>query len=157
MRFFALILILFCCSACSLIQPTQQEDVTRVSPIEQVSKRPLEEHEVQELNSRVVDSYVYGEGLGDSVIKVGTAVVFPPFLLVMLGNAALSATGHEPVGVSTFLPEKAAEGWNKAYSEVASAPGRVSAGVAGRDYVDSSPGKTVKNYLDEREYLAQVF
>jgi hypothetical protein len=157
MRFLALVTLACFFSACSLIQPKEAKEVTRVSPIEQVSKRPLEDHELQELNTRVVDSYVYGEGLGDSVIKVGTAVVFPPFLLVMLGNAALSATGHEPVGVSTFLPEKAAEGWDRVYSEVTSAPGRVSAGVAGRDYVDSSPGKTVKNYLEEREYLAQVF
>lgn len=126
-------------------------------PVAMLKEQPLEGHEAQELNSRVVDSYVYGEGLGDSVIKVGTAVVFPPFILVMLGNAALSASGYEPVGVSSVLPEPAADGWKSFYNEVSSTPGRVSAGIAGKKYVESSPSKTIRNYLDERKYLAQVF
>jgi hypothetical protein len=143
-------------SACSLSQDSSTSSVSK-SLLTKIEQNPLEQHEAEELNGRVIDSFVYGEGLGDSAVKVGAAVAFPPFIFVLLGNAALTASGYEPIGISTVLPEDASKQWQAMYSGVVSVPGKITATAANRDFVAQTPMVVASEYLNEREYLAEVF
>jgi hypothetical protein len=61
-------------------------------------------------------------------------VVFPPYIIYLLGNTALSLTGYEPVTVSSVLPEEQGRAWSDGYDTLVSGPGRMVAAMAGREY-----------------------
>jgi hypothetical protein len=65
---------------------------------------------------------------------LGAVIVFPPYILYLLGNTALSLSGYEPVTVSSMLPEEQGKAWSKGYDTVVSGPGRIVAATAGREY-----------------------
>lgn len=79
-------------------------------------------------------NYFYGPGLGETAVAAGGVFLFPPYALVLLGNAALTLGGYEPIGVGTFLPEKGEETWDTLYDGVVSVPGRLTAAVADTPY-----------------------
>ncbi|NDC38742.1 MAG: hypothetical protein EBZ48_11925, partial [Proteobacteria bacterium] len=72
--------------------------------------------------------------LGDAAINAGAVLAFPPYLAVVLGNAALSVSGYEPLSVSGFLPEEQSKQWSQTYDNLASTPGRAAAALSGREY-----------------------
>lgn len=86
-----------------------------------------------ELNKKSTE-WFYGQGVGDTIINVGGIVIFPPYAVVVVGNAVATLAGYQPVGISDALPEEAGKQWKEAYSSVASTPGRVNAALAGKDY-----------------------
>ena len=96
--------------------------------------RPMPPQQSQAVAKEAVENWYYGQGLGDTALKAGTAVAFPPYILVLLGNAALSLSGYETVGVSNFLPQEGARAWGGFYDSVTGAPGRVTAAAAGREF-----------------------
>lgn len=79
-------------------------------------------------------NFAYGSGLGDVALNVGTAVVFPPYALYLLGNAVLSVSGYEPVTISSLLPEEDGKQWSETYNTFVSGPGRVVAAMSGHEY-----------------------
>ena len=88
--------------------------------------------EVQSFGER----WLFGHGMGRTMTTVGTAVIFPPYLLYVAGNAALSLAGYEPVYLTDALPDRAQEGVLFVYDEFTSVPGRVTSYFAGREFAE---------------------
>jgi hypothetical protein len=82
----------------------------------------------------VGSNFAYGPGLGDTAVSIGTAVIFPPYIIYLLGNTALSLSGYEPVTVSSMLPKEEGRAWSNGYDTLVSGPGRMVAAVAGHEY-----------------------
>lgn len=95
--------------------------------------KPLTPDEANEQLKDAAHDWFYGPGLGRTMLNVGTIVIFPPYVVYLLGNAALQLGGYHPVYVSDALPEKARDGVNNAYDEVTSKPGQLTAAIAGED------------------------
>jgi hypothetical protein len=83
--------------------------------------------------------WLFGPGLGHSILNIGTAVVFPPYALYLLGNAGLALAGKEPLRIIDILPETPRGIVSQSIDEVCSVPGRLNAAVARRPYVDTIP------------------
>lgn len=96
--------------------------------------KPMPPEKAKEVLSEIGQNFAYGPGLGDAALNVGTAVVFPPYAIYLLGNALLSFSGYEPVTVASLLPEEDGKAWSRTYDSVVSGPGKVVAAVAGREY-----------------------
>jgi phosphatidylglycerol:prolipoprotein diacylglycerol transferase len=96
--------------------------------------KPMSSDQAKEVLSTVGGNFAYGSGLGDAALNVGTAVVFPPYALYLVGNAVLSLSGYEPVTVASLLPEEDGKKWSSTYDSLVSGPGKVVAAVAGREY-----------------------
>jgi hypothetical protein len=96
--------------------------------------KPMPPDKAKEVLSEIGQNFAYGPGLGDAALNVGTAVVFPPYAIYLLGNALLLFSGYEPVTVASLLPEEDGKAWSRAYDSVVSGPGKVAAAVAGREY-----------------------
>ena len=79
-------------------------------------------------------NWLYGQGVGETAVAAGGIFVFPPYALYLLGNAALSYSGYEPLYVSNALPEDAKASWNQTYETVTSAPGKLNAAIAGEEF-----------------------
>ena len=100
----------------------------------EITAKPLPPEKAQEMLGEVGENWLYGEGVGDTAVTVGTVVLFPPYLVWVLGNAALSLTGYEPLRVSDMLPERQGQSWKQTYSAVVSGPGKFSAALAGEEF-----------------------
>ena len=90
--------------------------------------------QAKEVLSEAGGNWLYGNGFGETLLTVGTVLVFPPFGAVILGNAALDIAGYEQVGVSTFLPEQDKQQWLEFYGSVTAGPGKAVAAVAGEEF-----------------------
>jgi hypothetical protein len=88
----------------------------------------------KEVLSEIGQNFAYGPGLGDAALSIGTVVVFPPYAIYLLGNAALSLSGYEPVTVASLLPTESGKAWSDTYDSMVSGPGKVVAAMAGREY-----------------------
>ena len=98
------------------------------------TKEPLSPERTEELVHQVGENWLYGQGMGETALNVGTAVVFPPYLVYLVGNAALGLSGYEQITPSSILPDQPKEAWRKAYGSVTQTPGRVAAAAAGREF-----------------------
>ena len=129
--------------------PKKQE--TPMPDLAAISTRPLPPEKTTELLGDVGANWLYGEGLGSTAITVGTIVVFPPYALLVAGNAVLALSGYETVQVSDILPESSREDWRSGYAVIASGPGRLSAALAGREFVteEAAREKLSKYYVSE--------
>ncbi len=115
---------------CGVIRKRPEDKPTGLD----VVGKPMTNEQAKEVLSTVGGNFAYGSGLGDAALSVGTAVLFPPYALYLLGNAALSVSGYEPVTISSLLPEEDGKQWSATYDKVVSGPGRVVAAVAGHEY-----------------------
>lgn len=102
----------------------------------EAAKEPLSPENTEELLNEVGSNWLYGQGMGETAATVGTIVVFPPYALWVVGNAALQLSGEEPIEVSRILPEESGKIWRTTYDEITSVPGRTSAAVAREEYRD---------------------
>ncbi|MBN8549053.1 MAG: hypothetical protein J0M12_07040 [Deltaproteobacteria bacterium] len=130
-----------CQVACA---PAASKEASEPSPTDlakQAVANPLPPEKAQEMLHEAGENWLYGNGLGETAFAVGTIVVFPLAAIYWVGNAALSATGHDTVGVHTVLPEESRAQWNGFYDQVSGAPGRVSAAVAGREFITREQAK----------------
>lgn len=102
--------------------------------VKKFASNPLPPEKAKETIEEVGKGFIYGPGIGEAVVNGGTAVLFPPYAIVLLGNAVLSLSGYEPITVSRMLPDEAGKAWGEAYDGVVSGPGRVSAAIAGEEF-----------------------
>jgi len=117
-------------TACGVIRERPE---SKPSSMDIVGK-PMPPEKAKEVLSEIGQNFAYGPGLGDAALNVGTAVVFPPYAIYLLGNALLSLSGYEPVTVASLLPEEDGKAWSRTYDSVVSGPGKVVAAMAGREY-----------------------
>lgn len=80
------------------------------------------------------DWWLYGPGMGKTLLNIGTTVVFPPYGLYLLANAGLSLSGYQPIKPIEAIPEGPKEVINEAFDDIVSVPGKISAIVANREY-----------------------
>lgn len=114
--------------------------------LQSLHENPLSPEESQELLSTLKEDLVFGPALGELALSAGGVFLFPPYAILLLGNSALSLSGYEPLGVSTFLEDETEENWKKVYGGVVSVPGRTIAGVAGEEYRDE---EVIEGHLKE--------
>ena len=120
-------------TGCSLLKEKKDDGDLPINA-KTLGDKPLPPEKTKELLKSTGESWLYGQGIGNTAITVGGVVLFPPYLVVVLGNGILNVAGYESIGVSSFLPEPAAESWRTSYDNVASGPGRFAAAIAGREY-----------------------
>ena len=102
--------------------------------LKQSISEPLTPENTNQLLNEVGSNWLYGQGMGETAATVGTIVIFPPYALWVIGNAALQLSGEEPIEVSKMLPEESGKVWRTTYDEITSVPGRTTAAVSGEEY-----------------------
>jgi hypothetical protein len=96
--------------------------------------KPPEPEEFSEQLRTSGRKWLYGGGLGRTMVNVGTVVVFPPYVLYLLGNAGLALAGYEPLHMTSLLPDTPRQYVDDAYDATTSVPGRTVSFVAGEEY-----------------------
>lgn len=112
-----------------------------VPSLGQITQKPLSEEESQKLLGTVGENWFYGQGVGETALAAGTVFLFPPYAFYLLGNAVLGLSGYEQMRLSDALPEEERKNWLSVYDGVTSAPGQVSAAVAGREFITKEHAK----------------
>ena len=117
-------------AACALKkQPSDGELV-------ELAKQPIPPERAGAVLEEAGENFLYGHGVGETALTVGSVLLFPPYALYVLGNGALSLSGYEPLEVSRALPEKERREWNEVYDAVTALPGEAAAAVAGEQFRD---------------------
>jgi hypothetical protein len=141
---------------CGVIQEKPKSQVDEMSAV----GKPMTNEQAKAVLGEVGSNFAYGPGLGDAAVNLGAVIVFPPYILYLLGNTALSLTGYEPVTVSSLLPEEQGQAWSTGYDTVVSGPGRVVAATAGREYRSREVGDERLRVLladgDQQQAKAQM-
>lgn len=117
-------------SGCGVIKEKPKSEVNPVSAVSE----PMSSEKAKAVLGEVGSNFVYGPGIGDAAVNLGAVIVFPPYLVYLLGNTALSLSGYQPVTVSSLLPEESGKAWSNSYDTVVSGPGRLVAAAAGHEY-----------------------
>ena len=78
--------------------------------------------------------WIYGQGVGQTMLNIGAVVLFPPYAIYLVGNAGLALAGYQPLYVTDALPTNVRKNYLGAYNGVTSVPGRISASIAGEDF-----------------------
>jgi len=117
---------------------------------QQLNQAPLDPNRVGEVLETAGSNWWFGQGVGETALMVGTVVLFPPYIVAVLGNEALDLSGYERVTVSGLLPGEAGEAWSDAYNSVTSVPGQVNSAIADREFVtrevaNENLGAAIKN------------
>jgi len=86
--------------------------------------------------SEKAGKWFYGPGVGRTMANVGTSVLFPPYAIYLIGNAALSLSGLPSLYLTDALPEESRAGVLTVYDGVTSVPGKVTSTIAGREFED---------------------
>jgi hypothetical protein len=104
-------------------------------PVLQAAKgKQLSPEESEELLEQMGSNWLYGQGVGETAMNIGGVLLFPPYAIYLIGNAALSLSGYEPLTVADALPDEEGTTYREAYDSIAAGPGRFAAAVAGREY-----------------------
>jgi hypothetical protein len=122
--------VLFFMMGCGVIKKKPEDKPDELS----VVGKEMPPEKAKEVLGEVGSNFAYGPGLGDAAVNLGAVVVFPPYIIYLLGNTALSLSGYEPVTVSSVLPEEQGRAWSDGYDTIVSGPGRMVAAMAGREY-----------------------
>ncbi|MDC0357914.1 hypothetical protein OAO01_03790 [Oligoflexia bacterium] len=131
-KFWLCLSVLVCLAGCSLLKERTASDSE--ADLQQISKQKLSPEESKELLGDVGGNWLYGQGLGNTALTIGTIALFPPYALYVLGNSALSLSGYKTVELSDALPEEGKANWGRFYDGVTSGPGRFTAALAGEEY-----------------------
>ena len=94
--------------------------------------------EAQRKLGEMGDNWLYGYGMGRTAVNIGAIVLFPPYAIYVLGNAALQVAGEDPLYLTDALPDAPREAYLNAYDGVTGTPGRLSAALAGVPFHDGS-------------------
>jgi len=79
-------------------------------------------------------NWLYGQGMGETILNIGAAIAFPPYILALLGNGALSLAGYEPVSIAQVMPTGARASYEEVRDSVTGAPGQAAAAIAGEKF-----------------------
>lgn len=132
--------------------PKKQSGPSANSQLASAIKDPLSPEETEELLGEVGENWLYGQGLGESAATIGTIAVFPPFALWVAGNAIAEFSGYESLKFSDALPDQEREAFLSAYDSVTSAPGRMSAAIAGEEFRSKEvAGARLKSFMEKRQ------
>ena len=114
-------------------------DLTKPPDIGALARGEVKPPSVDEANKELEkqgENWLYGKGFGSTTLNVATCIVFPPYILYLLGNAGLEMAGYEPIHITDAVPEPARGGVNEVYDDVVSVPGKIAAETAGEEFRD---------------------
>jgi hypothetical protein len=103
--------VLFFMMGCGVIKKKPEDKPDELS----VVGKEMPPEKAKEVLGEVGSNFAYGPGLGDAAVNLGAVVVFPPYIIYLLGNTALSLSGYEPVTVSSVLPEEQGRAWSEGW------------------------------------------
>lgn len=124
--FFSLVLLSGCSTAFKKKEPEPS--------IFHTVNNPVSNEEAERIASTGGKNWVFGQGVGDTVAKVATSVVFPPYLIYLVGNGAIELAGYNGAYVTDALPDPYRTQWNGLYESVTSIPGRTVATLSGTEF-----------------------
>lgn len=125
---FFIFLLMLSLSACTPLKESSDPSLS-----ESISN-PLPPEKAGELLEKTGGNWLYGQGVGETMLTVGTCVLFPPYALYVVGNAGLTLAGYERVTLVSALPEKSEDAVTEVYDTVTEAPGRSIAYMADEDF-----------------------
>ena len=147
MRIQLVVVVVFCAFGCTP-KPVPDQNLN-----DQLNSAPLDPNKIGPVLETVGSNWWFGQGVGETALMVGTVVIFPPYLIAVLGNEALDLSGYEKITVSGTLPGEAGEQWSEAYNSVTSLPGKLNSAIADREYVTP---EVAKSELTEAIKAAQL-
>ena len=106
--------------------------------------KAVNENKVEGKLADMKDWWLYGPGMGRTILNVGTTIIFPPYALYLITNAGLSVSGYETIKPTEILPEGPKAVVNEAYNDITSVPGRLSAFLSSKDYIEQLPEQSSK-------------
>jgi hypothetical protein len=127
------ILLIFLCflvSACGVLKKKEALD----QPLPPLPDDSIQPEKAKEALSEVGGNWFYGPGLGNAALNVGAIYLFPPYAAYVLGNAMIGLAGYEEVYISDALPEPDRKQFQEVYTNIADAPGRFTAALAGKEF-----------------------
>lgn len=130
MRHFTNSLVAVSIIGCGVIKKKPEDQPDELA----VVGKEMSPEQAEAVLGEVGSNFAYGPGIGDTAVNVGAVILFPPYIIYILGNTALSLSGYEPVTVSSVLPEEQGRAWSNGYDTLVSGPGRMVAAMAGREY-----------------------
>ena len=114
-------------------------DLTKAPNIGALARGEVKPPTIEEANKELEKqggNWLYGKGIGATTLNIATCIVFPPYILYLLGNAGLELAGYEPLYITEAVPEPAQSGVTQVYDDVVSVPGRIAAVTAGEEFRD---------------------
>jgi hypothetical protein len=108
------------------------QELTRIAL--EATQKPMAPEQSRKVLEVAGENWLYGQGVGETILDVGTIVLFPPYALFLAGNAVASLSGYEPIRVSEALPDEQQKDWLNMYNGVTSAPGKAAASLAGEEF-----------------------
>jgi len=96
--------------------------------------KPPTADELQEGLSEFGHRWFFGPGFGRTAVNVGTAVVFPPYALYLVGQAVTRMAGYEPYTISDAIPEPLHSPSMVVYEGVTDAPGLLNSFLFGEQF-----------------------
>lgn len=124
--FFSLVLL----SGCSTAFKKKEPEPTILDTV----NNPVSNEEAEQMVSTGGKNWAFGHGMGDTVAKVATSIVFPPYLIYLVGNGAIELAGYNGAYVTDALPDPYRSQWNGLYDSVTSIPGRTVATLSGTEF-----------------------
>lgn len=103
-----------------------------------VSSKPPPEFAPVVAPEEVTGLWLYGSGVGATLLNIGTTIAFPPYGLYLLADGALQVTTGRSISPVQALPEEDSKQVRAAMEGVTGAPGRLFAAMAGREYVSDA-------------------
>jgi hypothetical protein len=142
-------------TGCGVLKERTSSQDPNIALAESAVQQPLSPEETEALVSDVANNWFYGQGLGETMLAVGTVVIFPPYGIYLAGNALLSLSGYEEIRVTEALPDSGEDVWNSVYDGVTSVPGHVTATISGDEFVSKKMAdQTLQRYLDRKQVPA---
>jgi len=133
-----------CCFACVVRELAEEE-----RPKMDYTSDPPTPEEARLILQETGEDWLYGEGFGSTLMTVGGVLLFPFYGIYVLGDSLLNLGGYD-IQPSAALPQGERAQWDGIYSDVAGAPGRVAAAIAGREFRTEDSIMERKSDAEER-------
>lgn len=142
-------------TGCGILKPKGEGELSDVATARAIAAKPIPPEKAEELLRTTGDNYLFGNGLGETALTVGTVLIFPPYGLYVLGNTVLDLAGYQPLHITNMLPPEGKEAWDTTYDDITSGPGRLAAASAGEEFrtrtrVKSETGKFIDALKSEQ-------
>ena len=92
---------------------------------EKLIKDPLTKDETIDLLAESGKNWVFGEGIGESGLKIATTIALPVAGILWISNDLASLFGYKGLSFSDILPEKSAAATLESYQGIISIPGHI--------------------------------
>lgn len=130
------------CSSTSTLKPTNKSNFSSTEwrtdkpPSIKEITNAVKTEQVEEKVEGMKNWWLYGPGMGRTILNIGTTIVFPPYGLFLLTNAGLSLAGEETIKPLEALPEEPKQVATEVYNGITSVPGRINAFLSEEEYIE---------------------